>query len=772
LTLTITTAPQRNSRHWTATSVASWEAFITWLDLDHPATVKEAGNYVLGELRPTTVLHPKAKTPCTDLHRRKDAVVSRWALTLDADYCSRDFRTAVELALPYAAVMHPTWSHSPDAPRYRLTILLDRPAAPDEYMACCSVIMDRLGTTNFDPSTDQPERYMFRPSTQQPEWYHYVVLDGPPASVDELLAGWDPDLSTQPLPSPHRNKRDPYSLEGVIGAFNRAYEDWDLLIETYDLPYIKATEDRYQLAGAVAEAGMGPIPGTGFVYSHHANDPAYGQTCSAFDLVRLHRFGHLDEEAKPGTPINKLPSQVEMLKLAQADDRMMAKLAGFNFEAITDEDGAPVDDWLRTFDRYRTGPNLGQPKDVIGNWDLLRKHDPVFTRLYYNEMTLSPEFDDDVPWRKVTDRSRIVTSNDRWEFSDYLERVYQLRSSKARVDAQIDGASWQRVANPVKDWLEQLVWDGTARVETCLPGVRPTPYTRLVARKVMVAAVARMFDPGCKWDHALVLFGPEGRGKTWWIDKVALGFASSLGRIDNKDTLLICQRSWIVTADENHSMRKADQDAQKEFLTRTADMFRMPYDRETLIHPRHWVIWSTTNDETFLRRQQGNRRFLVVHCEDQVDFEAMTPEYIAQLWAEAVYLYRAGEKLYLTPSEAAAAAVAREPWVEEDALHGLLNDYLELEVPPDWWSRSVDSRQQWLFDYQAGFQQPGSVKMDRVCSMQLWVEAMGRRKGEASRAELLEITNTMKRMPGWRAAGRGRIPGYGPQLVFVRDDLL
>src|SRR5699024_12437129 len=88
-------------------------------------------------------------------------------------------------------------------------------------------------------------------------------------------------------------------------------------------------------------------------------------------------------------------------------------------------------------------------------------------------------------------------------------------------------------------------WDGTPRLEEALPGVVPTDYTRLVARKCLVAAVARVFDPGCKWDHTLIIYGEEGLGKTHWISRMSKGYTAPLGDIRSKDTLLSMQRSWI-----------------------------------------------------------------------------------------------------------------------------------------------------------------------------------------------------------------------------------
>jgi putative DNA primase/helicase len=766
-TFAIATAPKRDSFHWKQDTV-TWGELLAWMGT--PGDRKEAGNYLLGTLRETTVAshdrnHPENR--CTNLHRRKDAVVSRSAITLDIDSPPPGFADMVELVFPYSAIMHTTYSSSPDALRYRLIIPVDRELAPDEYITAAQAVMGMLGTEAFDPGSSQPERYMFRPASNEPSWFQWWEYEAPVLPVDEVLSGFELDLSAKPIPKPNKSKRDPYEIDGVIGAFNRAYEDWDLLIEVYDLPYTKVDEDRYQLVGARSEAGMGPIRDVaGFVYSHHANDPAYGKTCSAFDLVRLHQFGDLDEDAKPQTPVNKLPSQEAMLEVATTDHRVIAQLVGVDFSEEL-EDVVEENSWKV---RLRLAPRSGKLLDVIQNWDLIRDNDPVFQTLSYNELTLSPEARADLPWRKINRLNRVFNDTDRWELTHYIEREYGIRPVKALIDSLVDTYAARRRFNPVHDYLEGLVWDGKARVETCLPGVRTTPFTRVVARKVMVAAVGRMLDPGCKWDHTLVLFGEEGKGKSWWVEKLAKGYSSSLGRIDNKDTLLTMQRSWIMMADEGHSLRKADSDAMKEFLTRTSDVFRMPYDRETLVHPRHSVIWSSTNDETFLRRQEGNRRFLIVHCEDRVNFDKITDEYVDQLWAEAVYMYRAGELLYLLDDEANQAAMERERFTEEDAIAGQIQEYLDQLVPAEWWSMSPESRVAWMADRDAGFH-TGIAQVDRTCSRQLWKEALGQRF-EPRRVDLLDITEALKRVPGWRQVGRTRIPGYGPQVTYVREDIL
>jgi len=612
---------------------------------------------------------------------------------------------------------------------------------------------------------------MFKPSESAPGLFEFRVLDGPAASADELLLDFEPDLSAIPAPKPHRNKRDPFAMEGTIGAFNRAYDDWAVLIEEYDLPYEPAGDDRWHLVGATAAAGMGPVQGAeGLVFSHHANDPAFGVACSAFDLARLHLFGHLDEDKPAGTPVNRLPSHRAMAETATQDVRVVRELVGADFDAELEGTAESIEreNWRL---QLKLDPSSGKPVDEIQNWDLLTKHDPAFQALQYNELTMAIETSGALPWRELEPAGATFSTRDRARLALYIERTYHLRPSRAYLDDVITDKALQNWVNPVKDYLESLEWDGVPRVETCLPGVKPTAYTRLVARKVMTAAVARMLDPGCKWDHTLVLFGSEGLGKSHWIDRMALGFSAPLGRLDNKDTLLDMQRSWIMTADEGHSLKKADWDAQKEFITRTADVFRMPYERESQVHPRHCVIWSTTNDEVFLRRQEGNRRFLIVKAEEAIDFDQLTDEYVGQVWAEAVALYRAGERLFLEGEDAQMAAEEREQFTEEDALVGIISDYLDTLVPADWFDRTPEARQMWLMNRDSEIDAVGTEKLDKVCTLQIWVEAMGRQAGHHRRTDLLEISAALKRVPGWRLLpGRHRVPGYGPQAVYVRHE--
>ena len=747
--LDFTTAPRRDSKTWK-------REFITWTELQEmvktPAGRKEAGNYLLGLLNGT--------------QRKKTTIASRSAIALDVDHAPDDFIDRLRTLLPSAFIAHTTYSSTIKGPRWRVIIPLSRDLLPDEYTHVVEWLMDLLGRDFFDPGSAEAERYMFRPAARTKADYQYVLEDGDQLDVDQALENFEEDLSTKESPKPNRSKRDPYSIDGVVGAFNRAYSISDA-IEAFELPYTWDGEHRWHLVGARAVSGLSEI-GDGLVFSHHVSDPAWGKACSAFDLVRMHKFGELDDGTSPQTPVNRLPSHEAMLELASTDERVVRELIGNEFASELDDiaDGVEEKDW-RT--RLALHSKTGVVLDKIKNWDLIVKHDTAFAGLAFNEITFSIEIQRDMPWRTVHYGGPNFTAADRAELGHYMERQYGLRPAMQMLDGIILARAYRNRFHPIKDYLDGLEWDGVPRLEECLPGVVPTDYTRMVARKCLTAAVARAYEPGCKWDHTLVLQGTQSIGKTFWIDKMARGYMVPLGRIDNKDTLLALHRSWIALADEGYSLRKADNDVMKEFLTRTEDVFRIPYEKETNVHKRGFVIWSTTNDETFLRNEQGNRRYLPVQCTEKVDFSLLTDYYIDQVWAEAKHHYKAGERLFLDEEETEVSTEQQEKFTEEDVTTGVIVEYLETLVPEDWEQMSPESRQTWRQDQADGLVPPGTERIDQVCSVQLWVEAFGRRLGDQHRADLLQLTGAMKRLPGWRVLpGRQRVTHYGPQMVFER----
>ena len=771
----------KNTAHWGPVEV-TWSEILGWMK--SPKSSKDTGGYVFAKLRSRPKIHASTGEECKGGHHRDNkSLESRSALiVLDIDAAPEDFDATVELVLlGHAYVLHTTFSSTPETPRYRLIVQADRTMEIVEYGQAAESLAQRIAEpgVEIDRRSFAAAQFMYFPAASRPELFRYWVGEGSPIVVDELLDTLVLVDSAE-VPRPGRNKRNPFEIEGPVGVFNRAYPDWDELFEVFDLPYEAVAEGRWRLKGSKHDGGL-TIFSDGLVQSFHANDPAFG-TQNAFDLVRLHEFGERDEHAKPGTPVNKLPSTLAMSKMILDDARVMKELFAEAEQAfkdspdaddVDDDDDAHGNDWktqLNWTARMKLSGN------DLHNWDVLRKYDPVFRLLRYNEMTETVEWEPRpgvITWRDVT-LDPQVTDEDRTEFHDYLIRAYKFdQVPRDLLDRRTDAKAKSRNYYPVRDYLDSLRWDGVPRLEECLPGVRPTDYTRWVARKCLVAAVARVYEPGCFWDHTLVLYGDEGVGKSKWIGRMANGWSASLpAKIDGADAMMVMQRSWIVVSDEGHAMKRADFEALKDFLTRTEDTYRKPYARQPLTSKRRAVVWSTTNDETFLRNEIGNRRFLVVRCEGAVDFDALTNEHIDQIWAEAVDIYRSGdEDLFVSTEQSDQATYERSHFTEEDVIRGIVVEYLNQLVPVDWEFMDRTARVRWYQDKEFG--EAGSIPIDRICSAEVLEIAIGRRLGDERVGEIPRITNILKQLPDWSIEGTSsNSGGYGPQLMFYRKDSL
>lgn len=193
------TAPRKTSRHWDQQTADGWVDFLVGeghLNLKNPAGHKECGGFLGGLLRKTIRSHKDAtgKTcTCEAFHRNKEAVVTRDFLSLDFDSPEDGLWERVR-KLRHAVFLHTTFSSTPEAPRYRVGVHLDRPVTPDEYRRLVWVVArDLLGVSResgqLDKGSFEPERFMYRPATQDRAHYdqNLITKKGAPLPVDETL---------------------------------------------------------------------------------------------------------------------------------------------------------------------------------------------------------------------------------------------------------------------------------------------------------------------------------------------------------------------------------------------------------------------------------------------------------------------------------------------------------------------------------------------------------------------------------------------------------
>lgn len=292
----------------------------------------------------------------------------------------------------------------------------------------------------------------------------------------------------------------------------------------------------------------------------------------------------------------------------------------------------------------------GYPTQNAGNYKaLLLNKDVVPHTFKWNEFSECIEID-----------GRLLKDNDITLLSNLFSNVAGFESDK-KLRNVITEAALDNSYHPVKQYLESIEWDGVPRVETMFTtflSAKDCELYHVYAKLFMIAAIKRVYKPGCKFDNMLVLQGEQGNGKSTFCEKLAVNdkwYNDNIIIADrDKDSLLYMQDAWIVIMDELDAWNKADTNAAKGFMSKRSDKFRAPYAQNSEEHPRHCVFIGNTNDETFLKDSTAitERRYWVIKTEGNWEtsrdkIKSMTPEMINQLWAEAMVMYKENEDIEL-----------------------------------------------------------------------------------------------------------------------------
>ena len=674
--------------------------------------IKDVGGYVLGRLKGG--------------RRKKDCVLSRSALTLDMDYAQESTADELEMFFSFRCFLYSTHKHTAENPRLRLIIPLSREVTPDEYMAVSRKIAEQIGIEQFDDSTYEPSRLMYWPSTSADGEFFSREIAGSILDPDVVLAEYADwrDASAWPVSSRQqavvrrdiKKQEDPMKKKGIIGAFNRAHPIREA-VEVFlpDVYRPSAMPGRYDYIPADSSAGV-VVYEDAFVYSHHATDPACGKLMNAFDVVRLHKFGHLDARAADGTESSKLPSFKAMQDFALEDAKVKELLAQERQEEARRE--FSEEDWQSSLELDRQG----RVKDTLTNIAAIIRYDRNLKNIVYNEFKDTIDVIGELPWKQVKPG---------WNDSDlanakvYFERVYGIWSPTKFKDALLAVVSSDRLYHPIKEYFSGLSWDGKQRVDTLLIdyfGAEDTPYVRAAVRKTLCAAVARIYEPGIKFDSILVLSGPQGMGKSTFFSILGKEwFSDSLSIADMRDKTAAekLQGYWILEISEMNGIKKTDVETVKSFVTRQDDKFRQAYGVNVESHPRSCIIVGSTNSESgFLRDVTGNRRFWPVHVPGTGKYHPWDVKDVDQIWAEAIQLYKDGEELFLKGSAAEEAYRMQQEAMESDDREGIVAEYLDRLLPEGW--EKMDLYQRRSFLGSGEFEMSGitgTVRREKVCVM-------------------------------------------------------
>ena len=735
-------------------------------------SIKDVGGFVMGKLKGG--------------RRKKDCVVFRSALTLDMDHAVGDVPEQMELFFDFRCLIYSTHKHTPEAPRFRLVIPLSRNVSPDEYAAVARKVAEDIGMELFDDTTYEPSRLMYWPSTSADGEFVFRDIEGEVLDPDTVLSRYRDwrDSSEWPVSGRQqavvlremKKQADPLGKEGVVGAFCRTYSIEEA-VEVFlaDVYRPSVMQGRYDYVPADSQAGVVVYEGR-FAYSHHATDPACGKLMNAFDMVRIHRFGELDVRASEDTEACKLPSFRAMSEFAVSDERVKLTLAEERAESAKREFSGE-DDWSKGLELDRQG----KVKDTLDNLVLAIRHDDGLQSIAFNLHRDGIDAGEGLPWKQIKPG---------WNDSDfaslkvYLNKGYGVYAPTKTKDALLAVAS-ERAYHPVKEYLDALPeWDGVKRVDTLLTdylGAEDSAYTRAVIRKTLAAAVARIYQPGTKFDSVLILNGPQGIGKSTMFARLAgAWFSDSLTLTDMRDKSgpEKLQGYWILELGELAGMKKTDVETVKSFLSRVDDKYRASYGLNVESHPRQCVIVGSTNTESgFLRDITGNRRFWPVRVNGESVKKPwqISGEDVLQVWAEAKAVYEGGERLYLEGEVAAMAVSQQAEAMETDDREGLVRTYLDTLLPENWDSMSLYDRRNFLNGSEFGEErQTGTVRRMMVCNMEIWCECFGRESSALKKIDSYEISGIMRKIEGWgkyaeTKNGMSGFPIYGKQRAYVRE---
>jgi predicted P-loop ATPase len=257
-----------------------------------------------------------------------------------------------------------------------------------------------------------------------------------------------------------------------------------------------------------------------------------------------------------------------------------------------------------------------------------------------------------------------------------LDRRFQLPVSKDLLRTVVTDTARLNTFHPVRDYLNSLQWDHVERIDkwlTTYGGVEDSEYSRAVGALLLVAAVRRVRQPGCKFDEMVILeHEVQGTDKSTALATLAVReewFSDDLPlTIEGKQVIEALRGRWIIEAGEMSGMRRTEIGHLKSFLSRQIDRARLAYARLVSEVPRQCVIVGTTSDLEYLRDTTGNRRFWPVRCQ-RFDIDALRRDR-DQLWAEAAareasaVSIRLPAELWPLAAQEQAIRLTRDPWLE------------------------------------------------------------------------------------------------------------
>ncbi len=388
---------------------------------------------------------------------------------------------------------------------------------------------------------------------------------------------------------------------------------------------------------------------------------------------------------------------------------------------------------------------------TINNCMMVLQRDPLLKgAIRKNELSGKIDVVGDLGWNRT---SSSLTDTDVYQIQWYLEKNYGLKHDR-NINKAMNIVANENKYHPIREYLEHLTWDGQSRISSLLPkylGADENAYTKEIMRLLMLAAIHRVYEPGCKFEIMVCLVGGQGAGKSTFFRFLAIHdewFSDDLKRMDDENVYRKLQGHWIIEMSEMMATvnAKSIEDI-KSFLSRQKETYKIPYETHPEDRPRQCVFVGTSNSMDFLPLDRtGNRRFapVLVHPERVekhiLENETEAREYFQQAWAEAMELYRNGiQELKLSKETEEYLKELQKEFMPEDAKVGIIQIWLD------------------------------ELSENYVCSMMIYKEAFSHEFDTPKDWELKEINKVMNHsIVGWEKVSSHRFPKYGTQRGWKR----
>lgn len=387
-------------------------------------------------------------------------------------------------------------------------------------------------------------------------------------------------------------------------------------------------------------------------------------------------------------------------------------------------------------------------QQTVRNFEIIMDNDNRFSgKIKFDEFSRQEYLMGEIPWESGN-CDRAWGSHDDAALYSIIQTDYGMKNRNDYFDA-IKNVSMRNKFHPVRDILDSLEFDGKEHIRSLLPdylGVEDTEYSYQVMRLWMLGAVARVYEPGCKFDYTMIFTGAQGLGKSTFLKMMALNdswFNDSLDSLDSDKAAQSLMGSWIVELAELKSLARTagGVESVKRFLTAVQDKYRVPYERRADIFLRQCVFAGTTNKSDFLQDETGNRRFLIIQTGVNKPTKSLfTPEAIEDMkaaWAQAVHIWKTEQpELILPDSCRDEARRLQDESMADDGKTGIISKFLEGK--------------------------------QRTCALEIWKEALGE-SGRPQKWQASEIIDIVLSFPEWEKVKNPTNYGdYGKQRLLQR----